>query len=250
MYASLNALIVDPDLDSRMRLKHAGSEVYEFAKISLVNSLEEATNRCNGAERIDLVFLSYDFEAAKIGRFISHGKQSTQADAAAFILVTKASKQGSASAATGLGVDADGFLYEPYSVDALHNVIEISAKVRLERSGAKKRAALHLIVKEACEAIDQIAYNEAIGRGSSVARKKLEEIGSRLKPLQEECGEHYFKTLLETLEALPPPKLVPKHMRYQGVSQRVREKMAEADTQKEEAAEKAKSGGRYILRRG
>lgn len=226
MYGQLNVLIVDPDLERRMRLKHAGTEIYDFGKISQCGGLRDAAAKISEDERVDLVFLSQEFDTSDLAAFIREAKSSSRASSAAFILVAKAAKQAAVHAASGLGADADGFLYEPYSVNALKAMIAIAEKVKLERDGAKKKAALGLLIRSVLDAIDEVAYNDACGRPSLLQRSRLKAAVSNLQGMQADCDDIYFSALFDVLDRMPPPRVVPKAQKYDGVSARVKQRLA------------------------
>ena len=71
------AIIVDPDLDTRMRLKQATSAVVQFGKAQLMSELREGINHLRGGTYpVDVVFVSYAFEKEPVTQFISSAKET------------------------------------------------------------------------------------------------------------------------------------------------------------------------------
>ncbi len=235
-----DAIIIDPDLDSRMRLKQACSSMYNFGKVFQLNSLEEAIGKAKGSDIIDVIFISYRFEEAKVSAFIKQAKETKGAQDAAFILVLKTKDQDTSTVAKNVMVGADGFLFEPYSVDYLLEITRLSSKVKAERSVNRERAAINMVIQDVIGAIDQLSYIRQckVDPGSSL--KRLRELCNVFNTLDEEKIKVYYEAAIKCFEEAPMPTNVFQTKRYGGVSNRIKRKMEEKILAEVQAREEEK----------
>lgn len=220
-----DAMIIDPDLDSRMRLKQATSSMYNFGKVFQVVSLEDALSKTKGSENIDVIFISYRFEEAKISGFIKQAKETRIGQDAAYILVLKTKDQDTTTVAKNVMVGADGFLFEPYSVDYLLEITRLSSKVKAERSLTREKAAINMVIHDVIGAIDQLSYIKQckVDPGSSLRR--LRELCTVFNNLDENKLKVYYDAAIKCFEDAPIPTNVFQTKRYGGVSSRIKKKM-------------------------
>lgn len=224
-FSKYDAIIVDPDLDTRMRLKQATTAVSNFGKVWQVGSLREGISKLSSPERLDVVFLSYyRFSKEEVIEFISSGKKTQQGQDAAYILVLKGKDQESGTIAQNVMIGADGFLFEPYSVDSLYEITILADKVRKERSMLRESAALRFLISDMMNQIDLVAYVKASGMEVGRGMRKLKELCSVLTTLQPESLELYHKLALDLFENAPLPRKAPPK-RYSGASSRVKKKL-------------------------
>lgn len=222
-----DAIICDSDLDARMRLKQVTTSVINFGKTFQYQSLRESLTKLNGAERVDVVFVSHRFTREEIGEFVGQAKQTAQGQDSAYILVMKASQQDSGSVAQNVMLGVDGFLFEPYSVDQLVEITELSARVRKERSLARETAAFKFLLNDIVNSLDLIAFMKASGMEVGRQVRKLKELSTLFTTLSPESTEIYYGVMIDVFEAAPLPRKVPQKRQYSGASSRVRKKAEE-----------------------
>ncbi|MCI5066504.1 hypothetical protein MRY87_12340 [bacterium] len=219
-----DALIVDADIDRRMRLKSATTSVVQFKKVQLSNKLEEANDRLAGEDTWDVIFLNYSLQQDEIAAFIKAAKEKKSAQDAAFILVLPAKDQESSTVASNVMIGADGFLFEPYSVDQLIEITELAAKVKAERSAGREKAALSFLLNDIMSQIDMIAYLKSVGYDVGRGIKRFRQMCEVFNTLEGESKNVYYEVAVEKFENAPfPEKIYQK--KYKGASKRVKEKM-------------------------
>ncbi|MCB0321286.1 MAG: hypothetical protein KDD60_10190 [Bdellovibrionales bacterium] len=219
-----DALIIDPDIDRRMRLKGATSSVVQFRKVNLVKGLDEGEGRMGGGEPFDVVFVNYSLQQAAIGKFIKAAKETSCGQDAAYILVLAGKDQESSTIASNVMIGADGFLFEPYSVDQLVEITDLAAKVKAERSAEREKVALGFLLDDIMKQIDSIAYLKSVGYDVHRGLKRLKQMCTVFGTLQGESLNIYYDLAVEKFESAPfPAQLYEKN--YKGASKRVKEKM-------------------------
>ncbi|NDC38072.1 MAG: hypothetical protein EBZ48_08460 [Proteobacteria bacterium] len=219
---SFDAIITDPDLDTRMRLKQASSSVHQFGKVYQAQSLKDATAKLGEESQIDVCFISYRFDQAEVTNFIKDAKALKGGQDAAYILVLKSKDQQSSTVATNVIAGFDGFLFEPYSVEQLVELTSLAARVRKERSGERESAALRFLLNDIMNQIDQVAYLKAAGFDMGPSLKKFKDMCSVLGSLSPESKVIYETLAVDLFEQAPLPKKIFQRKIYGGASSRVK----------------------------
>lgn len=222
-----DAVIVDPDLDTRMRLKQCTAAVHQFGKVMQAGALKDAVARLT-SDSTDVCFISYRFDQEEVSKFIRDGKASKGGQDCAYVLVLKSQDQQSSTVATNVLAGFDGFLFEPYSVDQLLELTSLAAKVRKERGAQREEAAMKFLLNDIINQIDQIAFLKASGIDMGMSVKKLKDLCSVLKNLEPSSREIYLKVAVDTFEAAPVPKKIFQRKIYGGASSRLKKKQEQA----------------------
>ncbi len=223
-----DAVIVDCDLDTRMRLKQATASVHHFGKVSQATTLKDALGKLTVEVSTDVCFLSYRFDREEVLGFIREAKNTRGGQDTAYIVVLPQKDQSSSTVATSVLAGFDGFLFEPYSVDQLIELTQLAAKVRKERAGAREEAAIKFLLNDLINQVDQIAYLKAAGYDMGPSMKKFKEISSALTNLAPDSKQKYTQIAVDTFEACPLPKKIFQRKIYGGASSRVKKKQEKA----------------------
>jgi DNA-binding NarL/FixJ family response regulator len=237
-----DAILIDPDLNSRMRLKQATSSVHNFGQVGQVGELNEALQKLRGNDNCDVIFISYRFDPSEVINFIKLAKELPKGQDVAYIQVLKSNSGDSSTVAQNVIGGADGLLFEPYSVDYLLEITNLAARVKKERSGTREKAAIQVLVQDVVMQVDQLYFLKSSNMDTSRASKKLAETLSVLKSLSPESLQIYYDLAVSTFEAAPVAANVSKYKKYGGVSERAKKRL-EKKVQAELEA-KASTGGR------
>lgn len=227
---SYNAIIVDSDAGSRMRLKQTTTVVSAFGHVMQLPFLNQAMARLQSDEPCDVIFISSSFEQEEIAAFINQGKQTKQGQLAAYVLTLKVGDQDTATVAKTVLYGADGFLCEPFSVDNVVEITHLSARVKKERAAAREKFAITLLVDDIMAQIDEIAtfLTNLLDVGGLM--KKFRVKCSVLRSMKPESLEVYHETFVEKLEKTPVPRPRRPELQgklYRGSSERVKKKLGE-----------------------
>jgi DNA-binding NarL/FixJ family response regulator len=222
-----DAIIIDTELSTRMRLKQVCSSVVNFGKVLPLGSIVEGAARLRSDERTDVVFISHHIPTEAIAQFIKEGKTTPGGQDSAYILVLKTGSTESADVAQSMMIGADGVLFEPYSVDQLVEITLLSSRVRLERSGAREEAALKFLISDIMQQIDVIAYSKSCGYEIGAAFKHFKQVCSVLTSLEGESLQRYYRLVVDSMENAPIPQALMQRKKYGGASMRVKKKMAD-----------------------
>ena len=230
----LEALIIDPDMATRVRLKQATTAVPQFGKVLQANSIDEADQKLKvGEAAFNVVFISNRFPNAATTDFITAAKKTAGGQDAAYILVLEAKSQDSSTVASTVLVGADGLLFEPYSIDQLVEITNLAAAVKAERGIERERAAFRFLLGDVMNQLDLIAQLKSNGMDMGPNLKRLREMCLIFTTLEGESKTNYLGVAGEMFEKAPVPKPIVK--RYRGVSERVKKRTAEK-TRKQLAA--------------
>lgn len=223
----LSVLIIDPDVGSRSRLKQAAMAVKEFGEVAAVSRIEESRIGIYGGKEWRVVFISSKLERREIADIIYEGKRRSESQDSAFVMVMKAKDQDSVNVAANVMIGADGFLLEPYSLDALVEITELAGRVKNERSLAREKAAFDFVSKDIGREIDQLAYMLYSNINIQPRLAKLKERCSVLKSLPSSSLEIFVESVVDTFEeANLPVAQLRRENAYNGASQAVRRKIA------------------------
>lgn len=224
-YLKFNAIIADPELDTRMRLKQATASVPQFHNVHQRNTLNEALSTLSGDERCDVVFISYRFELKEISTFVERAKNTKQGRDCAYILVLKTKDQDHSTVANSVMLGVDGFLFEPYSVDSLVEMTNLATKIRREREAAREKLAITLLMTDVINQLDMVSALKSMGYSVSTGMKKLEDLCSGLHNMPEGTLSNRLETVVKLFSEIQVPRKVVQAKEYRGVSSRVRKKM-------------------------
>lgn len=218
-------IIFDPVLDTRMRLKQVTASVVDFQTSHMANSTDEALRILKGTALIDVVFVTGRLEREAFQTFVAEAKQTKQGEDAAYVLVMKGATESGADLAATMMAGADGILCEPYSVDQLVEITRLASRVRKERTDARQKVALGLIIDDVMTQLDLVAFLRGCGCEPGMSIKALRDLTQRIREIPEEYHQAYFELVCSKFENAPPPKKAFQTKVYAGASSRVRHQM-------------------------
>lgn len=214
------ALVAEPDINRRGRLKQAALAINSFKRIDQVSLLTEATNKINSDPNWDVLFLSSDFGEAPLVEFVMRIIKEQQAHDYAFVVVLKKPDE-QALLAKLLMCGVHAFLCEPYSVDRINEITQIVTKVKGQAAIKRKKAAALLLVQTISRELDRLAAYLARGFNVERAKKKFQEACNSLRQFQDDSLQIYCDVAVETFEKALPTAAG----NYGGASKRVKEKL-------------------------
>ena len=220
-----HAIILDSNMDTRMRLKQATQAVTDFGNTLHAATPDEAVRILDKDQVIDVVFVTGRLDRAEFAGFVENAKKTKQGQDSAYILVLKSQAESQSDLAAGMMAGADGILCEPYSVDQLVGITHLAAKVRKERGDARERMAIGILVDEVIMQLDLVALLKACGCEPGTSIKALRDIGDKLRGIPREYLEAYFEIVCEKFQEVPVPKQTMQTKIYGGASARVRQQM-------------------------
>ena len=222
----LTAVTVDPDPTQRMRLKQASISIPQFEKMHQLSTLSDCSKFVQGQDPIDIVFLSFRFSHDEVIQFITDSKKSSAFRDAAFVLVLGANDQDSSTIAKNVLLGADGFLFEPYSVENLTEITRLAARVKGERGAARERAAIGFLIKEIGSQLDLLASLRSAGHEAGISVRSFRETCSVLPTLEQTSLHVYYEVAQKFFEDATLPKNLFQKT-YSGSSKRVQKMLEE-----------------------
>ena len=221
----LNCILVQDDINSRMRLKQAMSSVVDFGQLNQMGAFGEALKELERDIIWDVVFVSTTFDIKAIEDFIEKAKKTKQGQDSAYVALMKSQSEGNALIATLMMAGVNGFLNEPYSVDNLVEITHLATKVRKERSEAREKAAISLLMKDIMKQIDLVAYLKQSGCEPGTSLRALKDMCESIQRRSGESLETYLKIAVDIFENAELPKQAFQTKLYGGVSSRIKARM-------------------------
>jgi len=218
-----DCLIIDPQVESRLRLMAAIKAVGVFAAVAHAGSLDDALSSIRDGGGVQLVFIAARFPRAALREFVAAAKANQNGRDAAYILLIQRNRAESLGAQLAEGFDA--LLIEPYSAEALVETAETAERVRRKNHERRLRIAFRLLVREIAAQHAQVADLTKQGAQAAVSRRILQEMCSVLGQLDSESLQIYFSELTEYMTELPAPG--ERQTSYRGASERVRRRCSE-----------------------
>lgn len=231
---TITGLIVDSNEERRIRLKGATQLVTEFSKVAVAPTLRDANEYIATAQAPwDVVFLSNEMNEDAISRFIQSSKKLPAGGNAAYVLILNTEKRGSSDVFTHMRSGIDGLLYEPYSVEQLTDIIELSAKVKERTPEERESVATRIILQDVIRHLDRMAFLKKLGYDIDKGLKRFATLCHSLTELSPDEMKTYHETAINMFEEAPSPQTLEDSL-YKGPSQRVREQQERKLLQKME----------------
>ena len=223
----LAACVVDPDSHTRHRLREATRPVYYFGEVAQYSRLDEALSSIEVGRKCDVAFLAATFSGPDVADFVRRAKGLVAGQDTAFVLLVRADKKDKSSIAQGVLDGVDGFLFEPYSVEALAEIARLATTVRRERSVGREKVAMTLLISDVIRQLDLVAYLRSCEMEPERSMRRLGELCGQFKSLSGERAEVFLETMIKLFSELPPPSKSFQASLYKGASLRVKKKMAD-----------------------
>ncbi|WKZ57948.1 MAG: hypothetical protein QY326_04585 [Bdellovibrionota bacterium] len=220
-------LHLDPDASGRIRFKESTIPVQQFGELHQAPSLEDIKFKFQDGLKVDLVFISYRYPEEQVRQFIKEVTQTKHGQECVFIQIVKPNDDGS-TLATNMLAGADGVLLEPFSVDALTAIVDLSVKVKKEKAEARERAAITFILNDIINQVDRVAFLKSLNMDVGRTMIQLRHLCEVLHRLEGDSLKLYYELAIQAFESAPlPTNLTSKVKRYSGASSRVKKAMEE-----------------------
>jgi DNA-binding NarL/FixJ family response regulator len=220
-----SALLLDKDMDVRMRLKQATASVSSFGKVHQSNTPREALEKFRNEGPIDVVFVSYQYDKQAIMDFIKEGKAEQNGQDTAYVLVLPRKRESNGALAEYMLIGADGFLFEPFSVDELVEITALATRVKKERLAAREMIAVKFLLKDLIKHLDALYMLNSMSMNGVATRNRFEQLCSNLQKLHPESRHLYFELAVDMFGRVPTPNMDRMGRRYEGTSRRVKERI-------------------------
>jgi hypothetical protein len=227
-----DAIIINPDMAARMRLKQVCASVVNFGRIIPLGTVHEAMQRLkdDSEQPTQIIFVAHQVGHDATVAFIKDAKQTKNGQDAAFILVLPTKDQASSDVAGAMMIGADGVLFEPYSVDILVDITLISARVRKERWVGREETAYKLLLNDVMQQLDMLAFSKSAKYELGPAIKLFRQATACLQALEKDSLEIYHRVAVDVFENAPLPQALLQKKKYVGASNRVRKIMSDRMT--------------------
>ena len=224
----IETLIIDNDIDVRMRLKQATCAVPIFGKLHHATTLAHALDLLNSDTRCDVIFISNKFCEAEIETFVASAKEAPGAQDAAFVLAIEKNGMSNAGVAMKMIGGVDGLLFEPYSVDELSNITILASRIKKERAVEREIRSLRFLMKDVIAHVDLLSRLTRRGYHTESVREKLQSLSMTIRELEPQARQAYLQLSLDAFTSVPIPNWdasTDPFERYAGCSERVKQRL-------------------------
>lgn len=205
------ALVVSPLVETRLPLQQLIQQCAEFKEIDTVQNLDEARASMSLQSPVSHAFISGTFSLTDVATFIDWAKHRQGRRPTAFVLLLKRDHVDSSTVANSMVMGIHGFLIEPFTIDAIENIVKLSQTISQKDSHPRMRAATGLMLTDMFPAppTEEGAEHENLW-------KRVNATCDRVKHL---TGQSVTMTVVQGLRKLSAAERVPQ---YDGASKRVR----------------------------
>jgi len=214
------ALIVVPDNSLRLKLKRAAEESGLFESIVTFDSFQKAQMAFLEERGWDIAFISYAYPVSESGEFLQNARTKSAGEKTVFIQVLQSSADTTA-VSRHLAIGFSGFLVEPYSLDALTEIVDLSRQLKFQFSTHKEEATLRLLLREIFGEIDIVHALLRAKIEPKQSKKALLESCDVLRGLPRSQIDRFYSLAEEYLSIDLPQSLLPPGYEYTGTSKRV-----------------------------
>ncbi len=201
-----NILVVDSDLERRMRLKAASVSAGCFEDVQLCKDARSAIEKLRyDIDRV-IVFIGKLDPNTGAAEFIQEARITTGARDSAFIQILDSntgSKVTNLAASVLDGVDS--VLQEPFSVDALLEVTRLASVVYGHRRQSREEGALLQLIKSMLKLLDKVSVAKKLEDGAGSAMRDLREASNSIRNISTNLIPFYINNLIELTEASSVP---------------------------------------------
>lgn len=198
----INALIVNPQLESRTRLRQLTASLPDFGKVQLASTLAEALQRLETHVACNVVYISARYDQRVAAEFVLSGRKTAQGQGAAYMAVLGETSHSKDEAMGYIAGGLDGVLVEPASLESILQATKLAISVSKKRDVQKQFLAIDSLLSSASQAVDRIALAATTQRHSF---QSLRAIGSTLSNLSEEALQLYLSRAIDHFTSIEAP---------------------------------------------
>lgn len=196
----LCALIVEPNLASRTRLRECLAQIIYKGKVEFARSPKEAIAiLTEGNNPCDALFISSETERDQLVDFFAQTKEARPNKTPMLIVCLKSKQQDSTYVASLFMLGVHGFVKEPYSSQGLYELLssaQAASQVKIEKDSVKIEAVLRFMVSDACRHINAVAQNMVFGKPGGYAQKGLEASAKTIHQMAQEIKVDAIERIL------------------------------------------------------
>jgi CheY-like chemotaxis protein len=213
MQGAVSALLVDPDLNNRLRFKQAAAFAGIRLNVSATTTLLEALQRLDNGRACEVIYLSSRYDREVVSGFVSAARKTRRGSRAAMWIVLPAPDCAPSCVAGYTLAGADGILVEPYSAQTLEESITTALRVRTNLPRPHQQVALGIVLRSVLTGCREYIKGYAAGRSTINALQKLAENRTLILDLSEERSSEYQSLVLSyflgKVGAVPPSAAAP-----------------------------------------
>jgi hypothetical protein len=220
-----NLLVIEPNIERRNRMWTACQAIPNFSKIEQVRELVDGLQLLKGRRKIDIVFISPQFELELSTAFLKAAKATKQGRICAYVSILDGGNVDVSTAATSTAAGTDAFLAEPFSVDSLLEIARLAAETIKRYREELEEAAMKTLVAELMTHLDILVQYRAIGKPNSLQMKKLVKLTGIISKFEQDKQQLYFRTCLEMFPEARTPEPLSEKLLYSGISKRLKRRI-------------------------
>ena len=222
----IKAAIIDNEGGLRRdQLKSALHHAEEITNVKVFTGVGQALADVDSGEGFQLCFISESIPEDEFTAFLNSCRSNESVRDAAIIKVVAEQMELGTEQAKDLLNGADGEISQPFSVEKLLELAELTKKLQSERQKERECAAMEIMLKEMMGKLDLLASFKRAGYEAETSQEKFGEACSVLGDVDIGALRTYFQVALDKFEIAEVPDELDEHANYQGRSSRVKKRM-------------------------
>lgn len=205
------ALVISPIMETRLPLQQLMERAQIFSAVETIQNLDEARTTLVTNQPFTHIFLSSTFSMPDVAKFIDWAKRRKPDQMLAFVLLLRPGQADSGNVANNMVMGIHGFLFEPFTLESIENVVNLSRTVSQKDSHMRMRAATGLMLT------DMFPTEKA--HPDDPPENLWQRVNSTCERVKHLTGQSVTMTVVQGLKKLSSAERVPQ---YDGASKRVR----------------------------
>jgi len=208
----LKVIVIEELSDMRARIKSTLQSVDGMDTVLAYKDLKSVKELIMiGGCDCNMMFISDRFGEEALQKFMGEISNTEVRKDSAFVLMLSERKNVSVKLTYGLKIGFDAFLFEPYSVDNLNEIVETAKSVKQDRLGVRVQAAVSAMVKDCLYSISNVSDALKKGQDTSSALKQFQDVAEVLESYlhtQRRAVDVYYEILMhESFKAIPASEI-------------------------------------------
>jgi len=204
MDQKLNAIIVDPNPNTRANLLRIMRQSETYDGVSTMRNTEDALKHIRMSKSYDVLFVSSRLETSEIKSLIEDARFYAGNKDAETVLLVAPDEQDGASLAGSIVAGFDTFLFEPYSEQAVQQISAISANGLVTNQRSRFEIATRLLVEAVMTELDEKAEALSQGEDTSAVSARLKAACKKFEKLSGDSLDMYHEIVIELFGQAEP----------------------------------------------
>lgn len=200
MTTRFRALIIHPEQDTALQLEAELQKLPSFFRAVVTADLASALSQLIQDTPFDAIFISELIDPEEIFGFTLGAKETPVGEDVVLVSVGKSGEE----PPEGLfGIEHR--IVEPFTQEALQNVVTLAQKTKLENSRARLMEAIELMTSMVIAEIDSTAHARKNGQSKRAISAHIVEACKTFHDLSPDFMSTYYELVIDAFTSIAPP---------------------------------------------